>query len=109
MKKVESIDIPLFCIPFFLHLQNNTMYHLDCNERSVDKIERSVDKNDLYELINSITNNDEDNQINVTPMNIVPSLVFMVRVILFKDHFMLNIILLNINNFLFIYTFSSTK
>ena len=100
-KKVESVDIPLFCIPFFLHLQNNTMYHLDCNERSVDK-------NDLYELINSITDNDEDNHINVTPMNIVPSSI-MVRVILFKDYFILNIIFLNTNNFLSNYTFSSTK
>ena len=100
-KRVESIDIPLFCIPFFLHLQNNTMYHLDCNERSVDK-------NDLYELINSITDNDEDNHINVTPMNIVPSSI-MVRVILFKDYFILDIIFLNTNNFLSNYTFSSTK
>ena len=100
-KKVESVDIPLFCIPFFLHLQNNTMYHLDCNERSVDK-------NDLYELINSITDNDEDNHINVTPMNIVPSSI-MVRVILFKDYFILDIIFLNTNNFLSNYTFSSTK
>ena len=100
-KRVESIDIPLFCIPFFLHLQNNTMYHLDCNERSVDK-------DDLYELINSITDNDEDNHINVTPMNIVPSSI-MVRVILFKDYFILDIIFLNTNNFLSNYTFSSTK
>lgn len=75
----STLNIPISAIPFFVHKEMDTFFHLECNHRTIMSKEMIFNNNNDSNLITSCYDEDSNNPINYSVMNVVLSKVSFIK------------------------------